>query len=233
MIHETYRVDATTSFGIDIAPAPADGRKYPVVVLVHGNFGLRDPYGDQLRNFTDEIAELGYLAALPTYFPSGFANPEDVNIDAHSPALVAAIDHLSRRADADVTRLGLVGFSLGGGIALSYIQRASIGSVKAFADFYGLVGPKLSAGVAKVPPTIIFSNEHDPFVPVAQNSGPFADALARAHIEHEPIAPYAWAHDDWIGGGVHAFRPGGPDDVSSRDRTKKWLVKHMPPVGLP
>jgi carboxymethylenebutenolidase len=68
MIHESYSVDPTTSFDIDIAPAPADGKKYPVVVLVHGNFGLAAPFGRQLLDFTDEIAALGYLAALPSYY---------------------------------------------------------------------------------------------------------------------------------------------------------------------
>ena len=71
MIIETYRTDLGATFNIDIAPAPADGKRYPVVVLVHGNFGLADPFGAQLRDFTEEVAALGYLAALPTYYNDG------------------------------------------------------------------------------------------------------------------------------------------------------------------
>lgn len=225
MIHETYRVDASRSFGIDIAPAPADGARHPVVVVVHGNTGLAPPYGDALKDFTEQIAALGYLAALPTYYPPDFANPIDIDVDAHRPALAAAIDHLLRRPDADIDRLGLVGFSLGGGVALSYIQAAPPGSVKVFVDFYGLVGRKVAAGVRNVPPTIIFNHAMDPLVPVSLNSEPFADALAAEGIEHEPHAPYAWTP-----GEGHPFHPGSADDVKTRAAATKWLVDHMPPL---
>jgi carboxymethylenebutenolidase len=231
MLHETYRLDAKTSFGIDIAAAPSDGKKYPIVVLVHGNFGLGKPFGEALQKFTEEIAALGYLAALPSYYPPGESHPNDVDIDTHVPALVAAVKHLYSRSDADPTRLGLVGFSLGGGIAMSYINSSPADSVKAFADFYGYVGPKLGEGVAKFPPTIIFNNQHDPYVPVAQNSEPLADALERAAIAHEPGKPYSWYNDNWDVGKNHVLKPGGRADVDSRDKTKEWLKKYMPPVG--
>jgi dienelactone hydrolase len=233
MIHEIYDLNPKTSFDIDIAEAPSDGKKYPIVVLVHGNFGLGKPFGDELRKFTEEIAALGYLAALPSYYPSGESHPFDVDIDAHVPALFAAVKHLQGRADADPTRLGLVGFSLGGGIAMSYINSSPAGSVKVFADFYGYVAPKLSDGVANFPPTIIFNNQHDPFVPVDQNSEPLADALERAGIVHEPGTPYHWYDDIWDLGKNHVFKPGGAADVDSRDRTREWLKKYLPPVGRP
>jgi dienelactone hydrolase len=234
VIKETYIVDSKTSFDIDIEPIPAPaGKKYPVVVLIHGNFGLREPYGGLLRSFASEIGVLGYVAALPTYYPAGFANPDDTDIDAHSPALVATIKHLSTRTDADITRLALVGFSLGGGIALSYINSAPAGSVLAFANLYGLVGGQLSGGVTNVPPTIMFSHTNDPFVPPTQNAEPFGDALSKAGIAHEPTAPYAWYKDDKDWGGNHAFRPGSTEDIDSRTRTKGWLAKYVPPVGLP
>ena len=231
---ETYTTSTGETLDIEIAPAPADGKRYPIVVLVHGNFGLKDPFGNQLRDFTKEIAALGYLAALPSYYPTGQGDPGDTNIAGHLPALTAAVAHLSGRKDADITRLGLVGFSLGGGIAMSYINASPAGTVKVFADFYGLVSPLLSGGVAKFPPTIMFHNLGDPVVPVAVNSELLADALALAGIEHKPDRrPYPWFNGHWEPGAFHAFEPGSPDDVNSRNATKTWLTTHMPPVGKP
>ena len=85
----------------------------------------------------------------------------EANIAPHAPAVSAAIEHLSKRPDADPERLGLVGFSLGGGIAMSYINASPAGTVDVFADFYGYVAPLLGAGVANFPPTIIFHNKND------------------------------------------------------------------------
>jgi dienelactone hydrolase len=65
LIKESYAVDSTTSFGIEIAAAPP-GQKLPLVVVVHGNFGLSTPFGDQLRSFTLQLASLGFVAALRT-----------------------------------------------------------------------------------------------------------------------------------------------------------------------
>src|SRR4051794_8435495 len=239
MIVEPYTTASGETFDIEIAPAPADGKRYPVVVLIHGNLGLADPFGTQLRKFTEDIAKLGYLAALPAYYPKGHSDRFDTNIPLHMPALTAAIEHLRDRHDADIDRLGLVGFSLGGGIAMSYIASSPAGTVKVFADFFGLIPPGLlvppmpSPGVAKFPPTIIFNNGNDPVVPVAQNSEPLADALTDAKIEHQPVRPYRWFNSTWERGGFHAFKPGDPDDVNSRAATEAWLQTHMPPTGKP
>lgn len=227
MDHENYKVDSTTSFGIDIAPAPKDGKKYPVVVVIHGNAGLGPIFGDQLREFTKSIATLGYVAALPTYYAGGEGNLKDMNIDSHLPAISAAITHLSNRTDADITRLGLVGFSLGGGIAMAYINSNKPGSVKVFADFYGFVVPKLGDGVAKFPPTITFSNNDDDVVDPDLNTRPLLTELKKAKIDNDE----KWYDDNWELSGNHAFKPGGTADVESRDLTNKWLSKYMPPVG--
>ncbi|QEH35186.1 Dienelactone hydrolase family protein [Aquisphaera giovannonii] len=228
MIRETFKTPAGASFDIDIAPAPAGGKRYPVVVLIHGTTGLRPPFGAPLRDFAEEIAALGYLAALPGYFPGG-TTPAEVSIAPHVPTLRAALDHLSTRPDADMTRLGLVGFSLGGGIAMSYIAASPAGAVGAFADFYGVLDPAATGAIAKFPPTIVFYNNRDPVVPVAANSAPFLSALSAAGIPNERHG----YDDDWEGGFRHVFRPGGPADTDSRARADAWLTTHLPPVGRP
>lgn len=204
---ETYNVDSATLFDIEIAPGPADGKKHPIVILVHGNFGLLAPFGDQLRSFTEEVSTYGYVTALPSYYPRDRSNPNDQNIAAHVPALSAAVAHVSVRSDVDPTRLGIIGFSLGCGIAMSFIQSSPAGTVSVLADFYGFVRPLLDAGVAKFPPTIIFHNAADPIVRVGENSEPLADALEAASITHVPVRPYAgkWYNDNLGDGRASRF----------------------------
>jgi dienelactone hydrolase len=230
-ITEKYPVGAP-KFNIHIEPAPDDGKRYPIVVLVHGNFGLAPPYGAQLQSFAAEIAKLGYLAAVPSYYEDQVPHMLDDNIDSHVPALAAAIKHLEDRDDADGTRLGLVGFSLGGGISMAFINSSAKGRVSVFADFYGYVGPKLNDGVANFPPTIIFHNKNDrQFVKPHEHSEPLAAALAKEGIVYEPHPPYDWYDETWPEGFNHAFQPGGDADKDSRKRTLDWLDRHMKPVG--
>jgi carboxymethylenebutenolidase len=90
MIVETFDPGPGTTFSIDIAPAATDGKRYPVVVLVHGNFGLSASFGAQLRDFTKQVADLGYLAALPTYYPDDQPHLTDTNIAGHLFAAILA-----------------------------------------------------------------------------------------------------------------------------------------------
>jgi Dienelactone hydrolase family len=47
--------------------APA-GKRFPMILLVHGNFGLGPPYGDQIRGFAKDLAGRGYVTAVPQYY---------------------------------------------------------------------------------------------------------------------------------------------------------------------
>ena len=227
LIKESYDVDATTSFDIEIAAAPS-GMKLPLVIVVHGNFGLGAPFGQLLRNFTEQLATLGFVTALPTYYANGRGNPLDNDIAGKLPALTAAFNHLSRRPDVDASRLGLAGFSLGAGVSMAFINAMPAGTVSAFANFYGYVAPLIGDGVAKFPPTIVFHNGDDPVVKPSENSEPLIDAIAKQNIIHEPdTASYNWYSDHWKPGLNHAFEPGGFADVDSRNRAGNWMVTYV------
>ena len=64
MTSETFR-SGGKDLKITVFPAPGDGKRHPMVLLIHGNFGLGPPYGDQIRGFGKSLAELGYVAAVP------------------------------------------------------------------------------------------------------------------------------------------------------------------------
>lgn len=40
-------------------------KKHPVILLVHGNFGLGVPYGNQFHGFAKALAGQGYMTAVP------------------------------------------------------------------------------------------------------------------------------------------------------------------------
>jgi hypothetical protein len=65
MANETYNSEAST-YKIFVNPAPADGKKYPVILLVHRDFG--PPYGEQIQSFARDLADLGYLTAVPQHY---------------------------------------------------------------------------------------------------------------------------------------------------------------------
>ena len=136
MISATFK-SGKKAFKISVYPAPADGKRHPIVLLAHGNFGLGPPYGDQIRGFGKSLAELGYVAAVPQLYEDEAPHPNDIDPDPHVQTLSAAIATVAARTDADPDRLGLIGFSLGAAAAMTYIASSTHGKVKALADFFG------------------------------------------------------------------------------------------------
>jgi carboxymethylenebutenolidase len=219
---ETFKSGPNT-YKITVYPAPAADEKHPMILLVHGNFGLVEPYGDQIRNFAKELAELGYLTAVPQYYEDDAPRPTDRDPDPHVPTLSAAIGKIAERPDADPDRLGLIGFSLGAATAMTYIASNPPGTVKVLADFFGFLTPRIRSGVSNFPPTIIFHNKDDQIVLVEHSQE--LDRLLPSTIEHELVPPY---EEQWLGVN-HAFRPGGAADLDSRERAKDWFVTHLRP----
>jgi carboxymethylenebutenolidase len=222
MSSETFTSGPNT-YKITVYPGPADAKKHPMILLVHGNFGLVEPYGDQIHDFAKKLAQLGYLTAVPQYYDTDDPRPTDRNPDPHVPTLSAAIGKIAERADADPDRLGLVGFSLGAATVMTYIAANPSGKVRVLADFFGFLTPTIRAGLGNFPPTIIFHNQYDQIVPVWHSQE--LDRLLPSTIEHELVPPY----EEKTQVGNHAFRPGGAADLDSREKAKDWFVRHLPP----
>lgn len=223
MLSETFTSRSST-YKITVYPAPADAEKHPMILLVHGNFGLAEPYGGQIQNFANELAELGYLTAVPQYYADNDPHLTDHDPDPHVLTLSAAIGKLAERADADPDRLGLIGFSLGAATVMTYMATNPPGKVKALADFYGFLTPTIRSGLGHFPPTIIFHNEPDQIVPVRHSQE--LDRLLPSTIAQELIT-----YDERTEFGNHAFRPGGAADLDSRAKAQDWFTTHLPPIG--
>jgi carboxymethylenebutenolidase len=210
-------------YKITVNPAPSGGKRFPMILLVHGNFGLGSPFGNQIRGFAKELAGRGYLTAVPQYYQDDDPHPFDR--EPHIQTLTDAIAAVAARPDADRTRLGLIGFSLGAATAMTYIASNPPGTVKVLADFFGFLTPTIRAGVGKFPPTIILHNKEDQIVPVKDSQD--LDRLLPSTTAHHLFDQY---DEDWLQVN-HSFKPSGPADVDSRLKTTDWFVKHLPPTG--
>ena len=134
---------------------PAAAGPRPGVIVIHEIFGLND----DMRRIAARFADLGYVALAPDLFDTG--SPRLLCVArtlltlqrGEGPAfadLDAARAWLGGRPEVDASRIGAVGFCMGGGYALLYAVRAPLGVTAAF---YGDV-PKTADGLRGVCPVL-------------------------------------------------------------------------------
>jgi carboxymethylenebutenolidase len=135
-------------------PAATDPR--PAVLVIHEVFGLND----DIRRITERVADLGYVAlAVDLYDREGpralcvMRTLVDMLRGAHERTLAdleAARVWLAARREVDATRIGVLGFCMGGGYALLYATHAPLQVAGAF---YGDV-PKTADGLRGICPVL-------------------------------------------------------------------------------
>jgi len=135
--------------------APAESVKFPGVIVIHEIFGLNA----DIRRIASRIADLGYVALAPDLYDKPGPRPICIartllTLNRGSgPAfddLDAARRFLQGQANVDSSRIGVIGFCMGGGFALLYAVRAPMGAA---AVFYGDV-PKDSERLHGVCPVL-------------------------------------------------------------------------------
>lgn len=120
---------------------PAFGHPVPAIIIVHGTAGI-----DARGAFYREALEAAGFATLEVDFKSGvFTGPKDrPKNPAFVPYLFAAVSALHEQAEIDRSRIGVLGFSLGGHLALN-------ASLKKLAAPYNSKGLKIAAAVSLYP----------------------------------------------------------------------------------
>lgn len=228
----TFQV-GTETFAVDRYPAKPRAAKRPVVVMVHGLDGLSGASGVGIRKFAEQVADSGFLVVVPHYFgpadgPDSLALPRLLELRAPRDAsyrsrISAAVQHALKEKDADAGKLGLVGFSLGGGQVLAYAHAAPAGNVKAVVDYFGYIAePKVLTEAAKLPPTLVLHNANDGVVPSSVSRALLA-SLDKTAVKHESV----FYLDTNPVQRNHPFRSGGAADVDSRTRSIAWLKTYL------
>ena len=140
----------------------ADGGKRPGVIVIHEIFGLND----DIRRITGRVADLGYAALAPDLYDgpgSRFICIARTLMTLNRGEGVAYQDldaarkFLQQQPGVDSTRIGVIGFCMGGGFALMFAARAPIGVA---ATFYGDV-PKTIEPLRGVCPVLGGFGEQD------------------------------------------------------------------------
>jgi carboxymethylenebutenolidase len=201
----------------------------PAVVLLHGTEGLEGESGTEIPKLAEQIADAGFVVFVPEYFGSEPAGvPDEVaylrriqSVGVYAPRVS---DHARSDPRVDRKRLGLVGLSLGAGLALQYAASAPAGTVDAVVDFFGYIDASANVyrDAGKLPPTVIIHNEEDDVV------GPEYSVKLRDELRrHGVINEYHPNDDDYHERKFHPFRPGGKADRHARGKTAEWLKKYV------
>jgi len=116
---------------------PATSGRRPAVIVIHELFGLND----DIRRITARFSDLGWVALAPDLYDTGglralcVARTMLALRRRDGPAfadLEAARRWLGTRPEVEATRIGVVGFCMGGGFALLYAVRAPLGAAGVF-----------------------------------------------------------------------------------------------------
>lgn len=149
-----------------------NGKKFPVVIVVHEIFGVHEWIQDVCRRF----GKLGYLAVAPALYArqgdvKDLKDPRELNRqifsqipDVQSMSDVDATLAWAGKNGGDVKRAAITGFCWGGRIVWMYAAHNP--KLKAGAAWYGRVVPTTNSPVNKAQPTTPIEHVKELKVPV-------------------------------------------------------------------
>ncbi len=121
--------------------APREAGPRAAIIVIHEIFGLND----DMREKAQRLAGMGYVALAPDLYSTRGPKPFCVlrtmrGLGNGDGPVFADLDAcrawLAARPEVDASRVGVIGFCLGGGIATLYAARGEVGAA---AVFYGSV----------------------------------------------------------------------------------------------
>ncbi len=193
---------------------PVAAGKYPAIIALHGSGGIRESWSEQPSKL---MAGQGYSVFVIHYFErTGTSWADQETTHRHFPDWMRtvgdAITFASGNPSVDANRVGLLGFSLGGYLALSV---ASVDPrVKAVVEFFGGMPEELQ-GFNRMPPVLILHGEEDRVVPVTEATR-LQQLLERAGTPYEmKLYP----------GAGHGFS--GMQFLDAGQRAVKFLKKYL------
>jgi dienelactone hydrolase len=235
--NEKLPTDATP-ISLDVYVPPA-GANWPGVLILHGTLGLNPPFGPDIVSFAEALNNSGIAAVIPHYFEYTGTAAGDEAMEAMFHRLPdwervcgSVLSFMAADARFDRTRLGVIGFSLGGHLALKLsMQQRSGMNLKGVVDFFGpTLEPPVTGDWSKLPPILIHHGTLDPLS--IENSRHVVRELERVHRQvtkstFGQTATGPIADDRFIEypGEKHGFT--GAALVASRDWTTEFLKREL------
>lgn len=187
-----------TSGGVRISleiMAPPSPGPHPAVVIAYGTRGMTDQFGKMIRELAGSLVEAGFVAAIPHYFERS-GTPASTSVAGDFAVLEAFLMHrsawlgtlrdsietLAERPEVREDRIGVLGLSMGGYLALqTAIDLApQLGVV---IDFFGPITMRpfngLQGSINLLPPVQIHHGTNDQIVSVSESTA-LGQALASA-----------------------------------------------------
>lgn len=215
---------------------PEAGGLHPAIVVAYGTEGLGIirgyDAGAAIRDFAKYLADTGFVVLVPHFFertktPPGlqtvlpaYARHRDEWLDTLGDCLNYAT---SRTTDVDKTKIGLLGFSLGGHLALRQAKRGMGIAVGAVVEFFAPISSLpggLGDDIGDLPPVQIHHGDSDRVVENAQSKvleGLLDTAGKVEGVDYE---------SHYYHGEGHGFR-GATAIKSSKQRTADFFKKHL------
>lgn len=194
---------------------PLSNKQFPAVIALHGSGGMRESLSDQPARM---LAASGYAVFLLHYFErtnTTYAYEPTIrqNFVPWMETIADAMKYVGQLKNVQPDRTALIGFSLGGYLALSVGSRDP--RVKAVIEFCGGLPEELAADCVQMPPTLILHGEADNLVPVSE-----------AHRVEALMKRTSSAYEMKIYPGVGHFFS-GLTMVDAAQRTLAFLRKHL------
>lgn len=196
---------------------PGGTPKGGLIVIAHGTDGLLDPWGEQILGYGKALAEAGFIALVPHYF-KGTETPPGVQAaqtigrlrDTWQQTLADAVAHAAGLPGANSSRVGLLGFSLGGHLCLRLRAMVTV-----LVEFFG---PALDLGPAN--PNRLLAQVHyglsDELVPPDQNLPTILETLKNEH---------ATCESHTYRGAKHGFIGDDPANAKAREVSRKLTLQ--------
>jgi carboxymethylenebutenolidase len=228
---------------------PPGNGKHPALLLLHAADGLGTPEAKMYRDLASDYAGRGYVIVLVHYFDRTGATKEDHDeyrelfvdfftrqptqkVIARTKELFAAwaetvrdaVAHARTLPRVDGERIGLVGFSLGGALAVATAVEHDL-KLAALVECFGAVPFEIRVRPKTMAPTLIIHGDADRVVPVQQAYRLAGMLLARKLVPEMEI--YEGVH--------HMFFKDGKQLqalslLAAKARADAFLDTHLKPV---
>jgi carboxymethylenebutenolidase len=243
-------VNEFTSGGKTVAvevSAPPKPGKYPALVLLHAVDGIEGEWTVLYRTLSKEYASRGYVVVLAHLFDR--TDPKKTDRAAYRTLFVNhilgkelgeneakrrkelfgewvecardAVAYARSRPDVNGERVALVGFSLGGCLALSAATEHEL-KLAALVEVCGALPVEYRSQVKRMPPTLLLHGDADKVIPVEQAYLIAGLFLARKQSPEIEI----------IAGAEHMFLKDGKEPqklalLVAKMRADAFLEKHL------